>query len=69
MTQFLFHNNGDGTFTECALKVGVALADDGTPYSGIGVDHRDYDNDGCPAVIVTPLAKQAPYPVELHSNA
>ena len=58
MTQFLFHNNGDGTFTECALKAGVALADDGSPYSGMGVDFRDYDNDGRPDVIVTDLAKQ-----------
>ncbi len=58
MEQFLFHNNGDGTFTERALEAGVALSDDGKPYAGMGVDFRDYDNDGKPDIIVTNLAKQ-----------
>jgi hypothetical protein len=58
MEQFLFHNNGNGTFTECALDAGVALSDDGKPFAGMGVDFRDYDNDGKPDIIVTNLAKQ-----------
>ncbi len=58
MEQFLFHNNGDGTFTERALEAGVALSDDGKPYAGMGVDFRDYDNDGKPDILVTNLAKQ-----------
>jgi enediyne biosynthesis protein E4 len=58
MQQFLFHNNGDGTFTERALDAGVAFTDDGSPYAGMGVDFRDYDNDGRPDLIVTNLAKQ-----------
>jgi hypothetical protein len=58
MQQFLFHNNGNGTFTEKAMEAGVALSDDGKPYSGMGVDFRDYDNDGKPDIIITDLARQ-----------
>jgi len=58
MEQFLFHNNGDGTFTERALEAGVALTDDGKPISGMGADFRDYDNDGLPDIVVTGLARQ-----------
>src|SRR6202165_5845001 len=35
MQQFLFHNNGNGTFTECALESGAALSADGKPLSGM----------------------------------
>ena len=39
----LFHNNGDGTFTDVTEKAGVA----GAGY-GMGVAVGDYDNDGWP---------------------
>ena len=58
MEQFLFHNNGNGAFSEKALEAGVSLSDDGKPYAGMGVDFRDYDNDGRPDIIVTNLARQ-----------
>ncbi|HEY3457923.1 MAG TPA: CRTAC1 family protein [Bryobacteraceae bacterium] len=58
MEQFLFHNLGDGRFEERALDAGVALSDDGKPYAGMGVDFRDYDNDGKPDIVVTNLARQ-----------
>ena len=58
MEQFLFHNNKNGTFTECALDAGVSLSDNGKPFAGMGVDFRDYDNDGRPDIVVTNLAKQ-----------
>ena len=58
MEQFLFHNDRNGTFTERAQDAGVALTDDGSVYAGMGVDFRDYDNDGEPDIIVTNLAKQ-----------
>lgn len=58
MEQFLFHNNRNGTFTERALDAGVSLSDEGKPFAGMGVDFRDYDNDGLPDIVVTDLAKQ-----------
>jgi hypothetical protein len=58
MEQFLFHNKGDGSFAEVALEAGVALSDDGKPYAGMGIDFRDYDNDGKPDILVTNLARQ-----------
>jgi enediyne biosynthesis protein E4 len=56
--QFLFHNNGDGTFTERGLDAGVALTADGKRLSGMGVAFQDYDNDGQPDIVVTELPHQ-----------
>ena len=58
MQQYLFHNNGNGTFKEVALEAGAALNSDGGPLSGMGVVFQDYDNDGLPDVIVTTLPRQ-----------
>ncbi|HLV87946.1 MAG TPA: CRTAC1 family protein [Candidatus Sulfotelmatobacter sp.] len=58
MQQYLFHNNGNGTFTEVGLVAGAALNSDGGPLSGMGVVFQDYDNDGRPDVIVTTLPRQ-----------
>jgi enediyne biosynthesis protein E4 len=58
MQQYLFHNNGNGTFTEVGLESGAALNIDGGPLSGMGVVFQDYDNDGLPDVIVTTLPRQ-----------
>jgi hypothetical protein len=60
--QFLFHNNGNGTFTEVALDSGAALTSDGKMLSGMGVVFQDYDNDGLPDLLVTQLPHQ-PYVV------
>src|ERR1700756_4564761 len=58
MQQFLFHNNGNGTFTERALEAGAGLSEDGRRLSGMGVVFQDYDNDGRPDVIVTELPRE-----------
>jgi enediyne biosynthesis protein E4 len=55
LANFLFRNNGDGTFEETALMVGVALRDHGKPVSSMGGAFRDYDNDGKPDLWVTAL--------------
>ena len=52
---FLFHNLGNGKFAEVGLQVGVALLDTGKPVASMGVDFRDYDNDGWPDLFVTDL--------------
>ena len=56
MEQYLFRNRGDGRFEELALEAGVAFADDGKSFSGMGVSFADYDNDGRPDIAVTNLA-------------
>lgn len=53
---FLFHNLNHGKFAEVALETGAALPDDGRTISGMGVDFRDYDNDGRPDIVFTALA-------------
>jgi len=58
MQQYLFHNNGNGTFTELGLEAGAALSEDGRRLSGMGVVFQDYDNDGRPDVIVTELPRE-----------
>ena len=60
--QFLWHNNGNGTFTEVALDSGAALSSMGKKLSGMGVVFQDYDNDGLPDLIVTQLPHE-PYVV------
>ena len=45
----LFHNNGDGTFTDVSKKLGV---DDAAGYYGLGVLFADVNNDGKPDLLV-----------------
>jgi hypothetical protein len=54
----LFHNNGNGTFTEEGLLLGVGFNEDGKTFAGMGVDFADYDNDGRPDVVVTDLSNE-----------
>jgi hypothetical protein len=42
VTNVLFRNNGDGTFTDVSVKAGIASA----PGKGLGVAFADYDDDG-----------------------
>jgi enediyne biosynthesis protein E4 len=58
MQQFLFHNNGNGTFTERGLEAGAGLSEDGRRLSGMGVVFQDYDNDGRPDIVVTELPRE-----------
>jgi enediyne biosynthesis protein E4 len=64
--QFLFHNNGNGTFTEVGLDSGAALTNNGKMLSGMGVAFQDYDNDLLPDIFVTQLPHQ-PY-VMFHND-
>jgi hypothetical protein len=53
---FLFHNQGDGTFAEIATAAGVSVPDTGRPVSGMGADFQDIDNDGWEDIVMTALA-------------
>src|SRR5277367_5968743 len=56
----LYHNNGDGTFTDVTEKAGVG----GAGHYGQGVAVGDYDNDGYPDLYVTGYGRAILY----HNN-
>jgi hypothetical protein len=56
----LYHNNGDGTFTDVTEKAGVG----GGGHYGQGVAVGDYDNDGYPDLYVTGYGRAILY----HNN-
>ena len=47
----LYHNNGDGTFTDVGVPAGVAYSGEGQEQAGMGTDFADYDNDGWPDLV------------------
>ena len=55
---FLFHNNGNGTFSEVGLQTGVAFNGDGAALSFMGADFRDVDNDGLPDLFITAISNE-----------
>jgi enediyne biosynthesis protein E4 len=48
ITHLMFHNNGDGTFTDVSKKCGIASS----PGKGLGVAIDDFDGDGWPDIFV-----------------
>jgi hypothetical protein len=56
LTNALYRNNGDGTFTDVTAHAGV-----GDRGLGMGVSVGDYDNDGDPDVFVTNYGPNALY--------
>jgi hypothetical protein len=50
-----FRNNGNGRYEEVGFDVNIALREDGTYISGMGVDFRDLDNDGYPDIVLVAL--------------
>ncbi|HZS55229.1 MAG TPA: CRTAC1 family protein [Bryobacteraceae bacterium] len=56
--QFLFMNNGDGTFTENALAAGAGYTADGKVFAGMGTDAADVDDDGKPDIVTTALSNE-----------
>jgi hypothetical protein len=55
---FLYHNNGNGTFSEVGLLAGVGYNEDGKAFAGMGADFTDFDNDSHPDVVVTDLSNE-----------
>ena len=50
---FLYHNNGDGTFTDVAVSAGIAYNSEGRATASMGIANGDYDNDGLLDLFVT----------------
>jgi hypothetical protein len=53
----LFHNRGDGTFTERGLQSGLAVNEDGREQAGMGIAIGDCDHDGRLDVLKTHFAE------------
>jgi enediyne biosynthesis protein E4 len=51
-TPKLYHNNGNGTFTDVTRQAGLAI-----PMYGLGVAIGDYDNDGFDDIFITALGQ------------
>ena len=62
---FLYHNNGDGTFTETADFTGTGYDGNGFPGSGMGSAFGDYNNDGYLDLVVSNASS---LPVVLYEN-
>ncbi len=58
MPNFLYHNEGNGTFTEVAMETGVSANERGTMVSGMGCDFKDFNNDGRPDVFYADLVAE-----------
>jgi hypothetical protein len=52
---FLFHNDGNGKFSEVAILSGVAFNEMGRTVAGMGADFRDLNNDGKPEILHTAM--------------
>ncbi len=50
---YLFNNQGDGTFVEIGVAAGCAYSADGAAQAGMGVDTGDYNGDGFLDIFVT----------------
>ncbi len=49
---FLYRNNGDGTFTDEALVMGVAFSETGRARGSMGIDAADVHNNGGTAIVI-----------------
>jgi enediyne biosynthesis protein E4 len=57
--QQLFRNLGNGKFEEVGAASGIAWGDNGETFSGMGIEFRDYENNGWPGILITDLANQS----------
>ena len=55
---FLYRNNGDGTFTDVAYAAGVGFDTNGKPQAGMGTDCADVDGNGYPDLFVTNFSEE-----------
>ena len=55
---FLYRNNGDGTFLDVAYGAGVGFDANGKPQAGMGVDCADVNGNGLPDIFVTNFSEE-----------
>jgi hypothetical protein len=49
----LYRNNRDGTFTDVAVKAGIAFSEDGKARAGMGIDTGDFTGTGTAGIAIT----------------
>ncbi len=54
----LYHNNGNGMFTEKGVLAGVAFSEDGVARAGMGSDAADFDRSGYPSLLISNFSNQ-----------
>ena len=57
-SNFVYHNNGDGTFKDVSLESGIAMGESGEPRAGMGIDAADVRNDGKLSVLIGNFSSQ-----------
>jgi hypothetical protein len=55
---FLYRNNGDGTFLDVTYRAGVGFDPNGKPQAGMGTDCADFDGDGFPDIFVANFSEE-----------
>jgi len=55
---FLYRNNGDGTFLDVAYEGGVGFDLHGKTHGGDGTEIADYDGDGSPDIFMTAFSRE-----------
>ena len=58
---FLYHNNGDGTFTDVSLFLGVGYDENGFAEASMGIDYGDFNRDGLLDIILANFEKTTLY--------
>jgi hypothetical protein len=64
-TNYLYRNNGDGTFTENGIPSGTAIGAHGEIYGNMAADFGDFNRDGRFDLVTTRYSRQ---PVSLYRN-
>jgi hypothetical protein len=62
---YLYHNNGDGTFSENGILSGTATGANGEIYGNMAADFGDFNHDGRLDLVTTRYSRQ---PVSLYRN-
>jgi len=58
VSNYLYHNNHDGTFAEVGMVAGVSLTGEGMELGNMGVDFADYDHSGRFSLFITTFEEQ-----------
>ncbi len=56
VANFLFHNEGNGTFKEVAIETGIGIAETGKAKAGMGIDIADEMHSGHESIVISNFA-------------